>query len=183
MGFFRPFGAGAFPASTPTACAVGCILSPLRGWGGGGSTFKSFSDEIRSANFFAACVDMSAGPKWDSFAPSGLAHFPASAPTACAVGCILVAASRLGRWRSTFKSFSDEIRSANFFAARMDLRAGPKWDSFAPAGLGHFPASAPTACAVGCILSPLCGWGGGDLLSKVFRTRFDLRISSLRVWI
>jgi hypothetical protein len=29
--------------------------------------------------------------------------------------------------------------------------------SFAPAGLNHFPPL-PTACAVGCILAPLCGW-------------------------
>src|SRR3977135_701618 len=29
--FFRPSGAGTFPASAPTARAVGCILLPLRG--------------------------------------------------------------------------------------------------------------------------------------------------------
>jgi hypothetical protein len=29
--FFRPFGALCFSASGPTACAVGCILSPFRG--------------------------------------------------------------------------------------------------------------------------------------------------------
>jgi len=30
--FFRPFGACSFLLVVPTACAVGCILSPLRGW-------------------------------------------------------------------------------------------------------------------------------------------------------
>src|SRR5262249_12939722 len=30
--FFRPFGAFYLLWSSPTACAVGCILSPLRGW-------------------------------------------------------------------------------------------------------------------------------------------------------
>ena len=29
--FFRPFGAFPFQLRFPTACAVGCILSPLRG--------------------------------------------------------------------------------------------------------------------------------------------------------
>jgi len=36
MGFFRPFGAASF-ARPPRACALGCILSPLRGWGTGGA--------------------------------------------------------------------------------------------------------------------------------------------------
>ena len=36
--FFRPFGACSFPAVSPTACAVGCILSPLRGFSGAEST-------------------------------------------------------------------------------------------------------------------------------------------------
>jgi hypothetical protein len=31
--------------------------------------------------------------------------------------------------------------------------------SAVPAGLGSSFFSLPTACAVGCILSPLCGWG------------------------
>jgi hypothetical protein len=31
--------------------------------------------------------------------------------------------------------------------------------SFAPPGLVTSIALFPTACAVGCILSPLCGWG------------------------
>ena len=30
--FFRSYGAGIFSAYLPTACAVSCILSPLRGW-------------------------------------------------------------------------------------------------------------------------------------------------------
>jgi len=30
--FFRPFGAGGSVADFPTACAVGCVLSPLRGF-------------------------------------------------------------------------------------------------------------------------------------------------------
>jgi len=30
--FFRPFGAELIPHSSPTACAVGCNLAPLRGW-------------------------------------------------------------------------------------------------------------------------------------------------------
>jgi hypothetical protein len=35
--FFRPFGAYGFRVLSPTACAVGCILSPLRGWIGIGA--------------------------------------------------------------------------------------------------------------------------------------------------
>ena len=34
MGLLRPSGAGEILASAPTACAVGCILWPLRGWAG-----------------------------------------------------------------------------------------------------------------------------------------------------
>src|SRR5260370_21604519 len=32
VSFFRPFGAGLGIRSIPRACALGCILSPLRGW-------------------------------------------------------------------------------------------------------------------------------------------------------
>jgi hypothetical protein len=31
LGFFRPFGAEIFSGLLPRACAVGCILAPLRG--------------------------------------------------------------------------------------------------------------------------------------------------------
>ena len=39
--------------------------------------------------------------------------------------------------------------------------------SFAPSGLAHFSADAPTACAVGCILAPLRGWGGAALCIRI----------------
>jgi len=32
INFFRPYGASVVFANLPTACAVGCILAPLRGF-------------------------------------------------------------------------------------------------------------------------------------------------------
>jgi hypothetical protein len=34
-GLFRPCGAWGYFCFAPTACAVGCVLAPLRGWVGG----------------------------------------------------------------------------------------------------------------------------------------------------
>jgi hypothetical protein len=46
--FFRPSGADAeFVFRLPTACAVGCILSPLRGFVGDGSSSAETNFETR----------------------------------------------------------------------------------------------------------------------------------------
>ena len=52
---FAPSGARSFSISPPTACAVGCILSPLRGWQklpgvrtAGSSTAPSLALRLRS---------------------------------------------------------------------------------------------------------------------------------------
>ena len=43
---FAPLGLAQFPLA-PTACVVGCILTPLRGWEQAGySTYSDYSDTI-----------------------------------------------------------------------------------------------------------------------------------------
>jgi len=42
--------------------------------------------------------------------------------------------------------------------------------SFAPAGLVLLKIFQPTACAVGCVLSPLCGWVPKGLKPRPFKT-------------
>jgi len=42
------------------------------------------------------------------------------------------------------------------------VAGGVRHVSSAPTELGYFGVRFPTACAVGCILAPLRGWGGGQ---------------------
>ena len=144
-----PPGLVPFSSGIPTACAVGCILSPLRGCGRDRS---EGSQNPQPSRLRAADRDASTAlPVCHSRRETGERR---GSKYQWVEGCGIPLLAKNAR-----NGAAGGAESTQDLRPFGELGAGCGLLSAAPPGLVPFSSGIPTACAVGCILSPLRGCG------------------------